>query len=401
MKHLPRVLIVGGPDVHARIDLMRGLSDRFTLAAAGTAADLAAPFKKAGFRYFDYPLGRGIGPAGDAIAGLALWRIIARYRPQIVHGFDTKAGVYGCLAARLAGVPVVIGTITGLGSLYGVTGIGTRLVRGIYEGLQRVASQAADLTIFQNRDDRAEFVARRVVPAARAALIAGSGVPTDILDPRRISPGQRAAVRDALGIPAAAPLVTMVARVIRSKGVEEFVAAARLVREVWRDAHFLLVGPADRDSVDSFSAAELAELAQVVHWPGARSDIPHVLAASDLFVLPSYMREGIPRVLLEAAAMGLPLVTTDTPGCNDVVQDGVNGCLVPPRDPAALACAIGRLLADPELCRAFGRRSRERAVERFDLGVVVEATAAHYTQLLARKTVHAQAAALRLPSLVA
>ena len=146
--------------------------------------------------------------------------------------------------------------------------------------------------------------------------------------------------------------------------------------------------------MDSFSAAELADVARVVHWPGPRNDVPLVLAASDLFVLPSYMREGIPRVLLEAAAMGLPLVTTDTPGCNDVVEEGVNGHLVPPRDPAALAAAIERLLDQPQQCRAFGRCSRERAVERFDLSVVVDATRDCYTQLLARKTTQAQAAAV-------
>src|SRR5207302_10048881 len=133
-----------------------------------------------------------------------------------------------------------------------------------------------------------------------------------------------------------------------------------------------------RDSVASFSAAELVELATVVHWPGARNDIPHVLAASDLFVLPSYMREGIPRVLLEAAAMGLPLITTDTPGCNDVVEEGVNGHLVPWRDPDALSHAILKLLQQPNLRCQFGQLSRQRALECFDLSLVVEQTRNHY-----------------------
>src|SRR5205823_2793002 len=146
-----------------------------------------------------------------------------------------------------------------------------------------------------------------------------------------------------LDVPAGVPLVTMIARVIRSKGVEEFVAAARAVRKRLPQAHFLLVGPADRDSVDSFRPEELDEIGRVVRWPGPRRDVPRVLAASDLFVLPTYLREGIPRVLLEAASMGLPLVTTDAPGCNDVVEEGVNGRLVPPRDPEALAAAVVNL----------------------------------------------------------
>ncbi len=353
----PKVLILGSEDVHARIDLMRGLADEFAVAAAGSNPQLANIFNQAGFRYFAYPLARGLGPCSDVVAFASLWRLMRSFRPDIVHAFDTKPGVYGCLAAKLAGVPVVVGTVTGLGSLYGEDGLRARIVRGIYEKLQRFASQHSDLTVFQNRDDRAEFVARRVVPAGKAALIAGSGVPTEILDPARVTDSQRRQLRESLGIPAEALLVTMVSRVIRSKGVEEFAAAAQQVRQRLPGTQFLLVGPADKDSVDSFSAEELAEFGRVVQWPGARRDIPQVLAASDLFVLPSYLREGIPRVLLEAAAMGLPLITTDSPGCNDVVEDGVNGCLVPARDPAALSRAIGDLLNQPEVRQRFGRAS--------------------------------------------
>jgi N,N'-diacetylbacillosaminyl-diphospho-undecaprenol alpha-1,3-N-acetylgalactosaminyltransferase len=251
--------------------------------------------------------------------------------------------------------------------------------------MQRLASHLADLTIFQNCDDREQFLARRVVSAAKSAVIAGSGVRTEILDPTRVSDLQRRQVRASLGIPAEATVVTLVSRVIRSKGVDEFVAAAQRVRAQIPGAHFLLVGPADRESVDRYTPAELTEFARVVHWPGARQDVPQILAASDLFVLPSSLREGIPRVLLEAASMGLPLITTDTPGCNDVVEDGVNGLLVPAHDTAALSQAIVRLLGHPELCRRFGQASRQHAVERFDLSVVVEQTRMHYSELLARK----------------
>jgi glycosyltransferase involved in cell wall biosynthesis len=383
----PKVLIIGGEDMHARIELMRGLSTAYTLAAAGTTRELATHFTRSGFPYFYYPLSRGVGPFSDVYAIVALLRLLGHFRPQIVHAFDTKPGVYGCLAARLARVPVVISTVTGLGSLYGEDRLRPQLVRGVYERLQRMASQQADLTIFQNRDDREEFIARRVVPAGKAALILGSGVPTDRLDPTRISDAQRRHVRASLGIPADALLVTMIARVIRSKGAEEFVAAVQQVRQSHPGSHFLLVGPADKNSVDSFSAAELAKFSRIVNWPGARKDIAHVLAASDLFVLPSYLREGVPRVLLEAAAMGLPLITTNSPGCNEVVEDGVNGCLVPARDTVALSRAIVNLLGQPELRHRFGRASRERAVERFDLSVVVEQTRMLYNDLLARKAV--------------
>jgi glycosyltransferase involved in cell wall biosynthesis len=382
----PKVLIVGSEDVDARIELMHGLTGRYTLAAAGTRLELASRFADSGFAYYPYPLGRGVGPVGDVRAVAALLRIVKEFRPQVVHAFDTKPGVYGCLAARLAGVPVVVGTVTGLGSLYGDVGLGSKLVRGVYEVLQRLASRFADRTVFQNRDDREEFVRRQVVPETKAALIAGSGVATDRFDPARVTETRRRALRTSLGIAEAAPLVTMVSRVIRSKGVEEFVGAAKLVRPQLPEARFLLVGPADRDSVDSFSAGELDELRRFVTWPGPRQDIADVLAASNLFVLPSYLREGIPRVLLEAAAMALPLITTNSPGCNDVVEDGVNGCLIPPRDTAALARALVRLLGAPERRQQFGQVSRQRAVEWFALGVVVEQTHRLYSDLLARKS---------------
>jgi glycosyltransferase involved in cell wall biosynthesis len=384
---LPKVLIIGSEDVHARIDLMCGLAGSYSLEAAGTSRERASCFERQGFPYHYYPLSRGLRPLSDAFALVALCRLLDRLHPKIVHAFDTKPGVYGCLAARLTGVEVVIGTVTGLGSLYTEDGLRSKVVRGTYEKLQRLASRHSDLTIFQNRDDLDEFVTRRVVPPDKAALIAGSGVPTDLLDPARISDDQRQQVRASLGIPANTLLVTMVSRVIRSKGVEEFAAAAERLRSRFPDAHFLLVGPADRDSVDSFSADELAVLGRAVQWQGARQDIPQVLATSDIFVLPSYLREGIPRVLLEAAAMGLPLITTDSPGCNDVVEDGVNGLLTPARNPVALSEAIARLLAQPDLRKRFGRASRQRAVERFDLERVVTQTHRLYSELLARKTV--------------
>jgi glycosyltransferase involved in cell wall biosynthesis len=383
---LPKVLIIGSDDVNARLDLMRGLAGTYALAAAGTSRELAPCFERSGFAYHYYPLSRGARLFSDAYALVALCRLLGRLRPRIVHAFDTKPGVYGCLAAHLVGIEVVIGTVTGLGSLYGEDGIRSKIVRGIYEKLQRLASRHSDATVFQNRDDRAEFLARRVVPADKAALIAGSGVPTGALDPARISEDQRHEVRANLGISANALLVTMVSRVIRSKGVEEFAAAAERLRSRFPQAHFLLVGPADSDSVDSFSAGELAALGRAVIWQGPRQDIPQVLATSDIFVLPSYLREGIPRALLEAAAMGLPLITTDSPGCNDVVEDGVNGLLTPARNPTALSEAIATLLARPDLCARFGWESRQRAVERFDLELVVTQTHRLYSELLERKT---------------
>jgi lipopolysaccharide/colanic/teichoic acid biosynthesis glycosyltransferase/glycosyltransferase involved in cell wall biosynthesis len=378
---LPRVLIIGGPDVDARLDLMRALADEYAPAAAGSDPSLGPTFDRAGFPYFSYPLQRPTLVA-DLRALVALGRLLRRYRPQLVHAFDARPGVYGCLAASLTGVPAVIGTIPGLGSLYVDGGPARRGLRAAYEALQTWAARRSDRTVFQNRDDLEEFVTRRIVPREKAVVIPGSGVRTDLLDPARVSPAQRRELRASLGIAADAPLVTLVSRVIRTKGVAEFAAAARAVRQIVPASRFLLVGGADPDSVDRLTPAELAELGGAVHWAGPRRDVPSILAASDVFVYSSYLREGIPRALLEAAAMGLPLVTTDTPGCKEVVEDGVNGFRVPARDAAALARAVLRLLAEPDLRERFGPESRRRAVSLFDLSVVVEQTRALYGEVL-------------------
>jgi glycosyltransferase involved in cell wall biosynthesis len=379
----PRVCLVGGPDVDARLELMRVLSRDFDLYAAGTDARLAAPFAEAGFRFRYYRMSRLANPIVDAWAVWKLVRMFRADRPAIVHTFDTKPGVWGRLAAKLAGVPVVIGTLTGLGSLYSEPNWKGRLIRPVYEHLQTLVSGWVDLTVFQNADDAREMERRGVVPPGRSAIIPGSGVRTDVFTPR--SGDAELPLRAELGVPEGGIVVAMVSRILRSKGVLEFAAAARRVQQVEPGITFLLVGQADLGSLDALSADELRQLQESVVWAGWRGDVKDILALSDVFVLPSFYREGIPRVLIEAASTALPLIAVDGPGLREVVEDGVNGVLVPPRDSAAIAEAVLRLARAPELRARLGARSRERAVSRFDLAVVAEKTRSLYQALLKAK----------------
>jgi glycosyltransferase involved in cell wall biosynthesis len=381
----PKVLLVGGPDVNSRIELMQALNEHFFLSAAGTVSHLHAAFQQAGFTYDTYPLAREVNPIADMRALAALVCLFRRRRPDLVHAFDTKPCVFARLAARLAGVPVVVGTLPGLGSLYVDDGIITRTIRTVYEKLQWLACNLSDITIFQNHEDAQQFVARGLVPASRITVILGSGVRTDLFDPEKVSLSEREGARGELDIPSEALLVTMVSRLIRSKGILEFVEAARMVKQHHDNVHFLLVGPDDRDSVDRLGPDELEGLSQSVTWLGERRDVPVILALTDIFVLPSFYREGIPRVLLEAASMGLPIVTTDSPGCSEVVEHEVNGFLVPPRDAAALAQAILRLVEEPEMRQRFGQESRQRAVARFDLLRIAGQFRSIYQELLSQK----------------
>lgn len=379
---MPTVLLVGGPDVDARIPLMLRLQTDFKVGALGTSPTLRDRFNAEGFRYRSYRMSRKVDPILDLLSMTELVRIFRRLRPQVVHAFDAKPGVWGCLAARLAGVPVVISTVTGLGSLYGNRNLTARSTRLVYLALRKLSCAASDLTIFQNRDDAREFVGKGIVPARKSMIIPGSGVPTDVFAPTRVTAKERDGLKAELGIKPSEVVVTMVSRVMRSKGVLDFVEASQAVKLHDPDSHFVLVGAHDAESMDHLTDGELARLERMITWTGPRQDVPVVLAASDIFVLPSAYREGVPRVLLEAASMGLPIVTTDTPGCNDVVEDGINGYLVPARDPSALREAIQKLLAQPDLRRRFGLISRQRAVDRFDLTVVAEQTRSVYRQLL-------------------
>lgn len=376
---------MGGPDVDARLDLMKAIGNEFDCSAVGSNPDLENRIVEAGFRYNTYSLARRVDPIRDLKTLFQLYHLFNCSTPEIVHTFDTKPCIWGRLSARLSGVPIIVGTIPGLGSLYTRSGLVNRVVRTFYELLQKVACHLSDLTIFQNPEDAQEFVTRGIVSPAKAMVIPGSGVCTDQFDPRNFSPVEHERIRADLGIPTETLLVTMISRLIRPKGVLEFAKAGERVRVKYPQVKFLLVGPVDDESIDRLTTAEITELRQTVIWAGVRRDIPVILAASDIFVLPSFYCEGIPRVLLEAASMGLPIVTTNSPGCNQVVIDGLNGILIPNRDPEVLALAILRLIESPDLRQHFGQESRRRAVEHFDLSKIAEQMRLTYLGLLERK----------------
>jgi glycosyltransferase involved in cell wall biosynthesis len=376
----PRVWLVGGSDVDARIDLMQALRDEFEIGAVGSDPRLVARFEAADLRYRSYRMSRGVSPMDDLWGLWQLVRLFRASRPEIVHTFDTKPCVWGRLAARLAGVPVIIGTLPGLGSLYSTGGWKSRLVRLPYQALQTAACRLSDRTTFQNQDDAREFVRRRVVSRRRTTVIRGSGVRTDLLVPGPA--GDDAAYRRELGLPDEGLVFLTVTRVLRSKGVLELAHAARTVRDVDPSIQFVLAGPADQESMESLTAAELEELEDSVRWIGARSDVKRLLELADAFVFPSFYREGIPRALLEAASMAMPLIAADVAGSREVVSDGVNGFLLRPRDAGAIAEAVLRLAREPDLRARFGAESRRRALAEFDLAVIARDTAALYRALL-------------------
>jgi glycosyltransferase involved in cell wall biosynthesis len=299
--------------------------------------------------------------------------LLRRERPALVHGFTIKCAVYGSLAARLAGVPARVNAVAGMGYVFTSDDTKARLLRSPVRALLQLAlgGQGSRL-ILQNPDDVALFKQAGLVDDAHVRLIPGSGV-----DLARFLPVARS--RE----PGAPMTVLLAARLLWDKGLAEYLAAIRSLRAQGRPIRFLLAGTPDAGNPAAVPEATVRGWVEegALEWLGHVDDMPALLASVDVVVLPSY-REGLPKTLIEAAACALPLVTTDAPGCREVVRDGVDGLLVPVRDGAALAVAIARLHDDPALAARLGAAARAKALEQFDEQVVIARTLAVYRELL-------------------
>lgn len=382
MADKPRVLIVAGPDVDARIELMKLLSSEFAMEAAGSSAEIAEKFAKAGFPYYSYGMERTATPLSDFKTRKNLEALFTKARPDLVHAFDTKPCVWGRLAAASAGVPAVMGTITGLGALFTDTDMKTRIIRTLYTPLQKRACRASNATVFYNHDDMEDFIRMGVVSRAAASVIPGSGVLTERFSADNFTTEEKAKLRAEIGVQPDEIVVTMITRIFRAKGVMEYVEVAERMKKTRPRVRFVLVGGLDTEVADRLNEAETERMKQALTWLGSRKDVAALLSVSHIGVLPTFYREGIPRVLLESASMGLPLVTTDTPGCKEVVKTGENGILIPPRSADALEKAIMEIADSPELMQKYGEASRRRALNEFALPIIAEKNAEVYRRLL-------------------
>lgn len=369
---------VGGDDVHMRIPLLLALRARgFAVGAVGSESGEA--FAEHAIPYHRYTLGRWLDPLQDWRSVNELAALFRAHRPDIVHAFDTKPIMLAPLAGRRAGVGARLRTVTGMGYVFSSRSPLALALRPVYRAMQQWADGASSLTVFQNDDDRAYYLRHGMAARDRSALVPGSGIDAAEVLGRVPDAAALTALGNELRLNGKT-VVTMVARMVRTKGVVEFINAAERVRRRRDDVCFVLVGPQASEGRQAVPQT-LLQNSDAACWLGARRDVPALLALSDVFVLPSYYREGVPRVLLEAATLGLPLITTDMPGCKDVVSDGDNGLLVAPRNAAAIASAVERLLDDASLRATMGRRSKER-VERFALPRVADRYAALYRRAL-------------------
>jgi len=329
-----------------------------------------------GFKFLSIPFMKGgRQPLRELTAVMKLAQLYRREKPDIVHHICMKPVLYGSWAARLAGVPAVVNTFAGLGFYFQPNGWHTRLVRvGLTAGLRSAFTLPNCRALFENSADRERLIRTKVVPREHTVIIGGTGV-----DTRKFT---QAAEREGT------PVVVLACRMLWLKGVGDFVQAAKLLKEWQVPARLVLVGTPDPDNPSSISEAQLVAWQQqgTVEWWGYRDDMPEVLASAHVVVLPTFYGEGLPKILLEAGACGRPVVATAIPGCTEVVRDGENGFLVPPKDPDALAKAITVLLKNPILRTRMGKRGREIVVREFPVELVGNQTLAVYRELLQNST---------------
>lgn len=344
-----------------RLPLMLELRARsVSVVAVARADDSADALRAAGLRTLDLPMARkGMNPLGDLGTFARFVRVYRKERPAVVLHNTIKPVIYGSLAARATGVPCILNMVPGLGYVYADNTLGRVLLRRLVEALYRLALASSRTVFFQNRDDRDHFVGRRLVDATRAVVTNGSGVD---LKHFAYTPPRRAEGECVF---------LFVGRLLKDKGVLEFLAAARRLHARVPAARFRLLGFLDEGNPSGISRADLDEhtVPGSIDYLGSATDVRPALRDADVVVLPSY-REGVPKALLEAMAVGRPIVTTDAPGCREVVAPGVNGLLIPPRNAEALETAMASLVSDPGRREAMGRAGRTIAEERFDVRAV-------------------------------
>lgn len=337
--------------------------------------------REAGFAWRALPMDRrSLDPLGELRLVARLIGIYRREKPDIVHHFTIKCVLYGAIAAALAGVPARIHAVTGLGYVFASSNLRARLLRPFIRALMRRAlNDKRSRLILQNSDDLASL--GLVADGEKICLIKGSGV-----DTARFRPVPETVLSGAT------TRVLLASRLLWDKGLCEYVDAARELLAAGLPIRLRIAGAPDPGNPASIPQAQLDAWAAegAVELLGHIEDMPAELARTDIFVLPSYYGEGLPKGLLEAAATALPLVTTDTPGCRDVVCDGVDGLVIPARNAAALAAAIRRLHDNPAWARKLGEAARRKVLAEFDERVVLAETLEVYAGLLPETNGHSE-----------
>lgn len=323
-----------------------------------------------GFHVHPLPMRRGmVGLVSELRTLLEIIKIFRLVKPDLVHLVTAKSVIFGGIAARLMSTHGVVAAVPGLGSIFLENGSKATVLRNIITILYRIALGKKNLkVIFQNPDDRDAVVEIAKLSENQIEMIRGSG--TDLSRYSYTLP------------PTGIPVIALASRILGDKGVREYCEAARIIKERGINARFLLAGSTDPSNPTSIPESELKTYEQdgLIELVGHTEDIPSLFKSCNIVVLPSY-REGLPKVLIEAAACGRAVITTDVPGCRDAIEEGVTGILVPVKDKTSLADALQELILNPEKCRQMGAAGRELAEREYDINKVVDTHLRIYEKL--------------------
>jgi len=315
--------------------------------------------KKIGVTIHSIPIERnGLNPIKDFITFLSIIKLYLRLRPNIVLSYTIKPVVWGGLAAFLFPRIKYFALITGLGYAFTGSAHGKRLIiKNIIKILYKISLKKASAVIFQNPDDNKEFINLKIIPKSKKAFIVnGSGVDLDYFRSN--------------GFPEGKVIFLMISRLLRDKGVREFIEAGQIINRENHVANFFLLGDIDSNP-DAISREDIELLtnSKWFKWMDFAEDVRPFINNCHVFVLPSY-REGTPRTVLEAMSMERPIITTNSAGCKETVEQGGNGYLVPIKDPLSLSIAIKKFINNPEIIIQMGKKSRIIAAEKYDVNKV-------------------------------
>lgn len=342
-----------------RVGLLKALQkDGYRIVAIAPHDEYSQKLESLGFEYHNIDINnKGTNPIEDMKLVWAFYRLYKHVKPDLALHYTIKPNIYGTMGAWLAGVPV-ISNISGLGTVFLDHSVSSKVAHLLYKLALKIPAKV----FFQNADDRALFIDSKLVAANKTGLLPGSGIDTDQFVP----------VDNELTDSSFCFL--FIARLVKDKGLLEYVEAARILKVKYPDIQFAVLGAFYPGNPTAVTRDEIKNWEQedTIEYLGTSNDVQSVISQADCVVLPSY-REGLSRVLLEAASMARPIVTTDVPGCRDVVDDGVNGFLCKVKDTESLATKMEKMLQLGQEQRIdMGKRGREKVVKEFDEALVIE-----------------------------
>jgi N,N'-diacetylbacillosaminyl-diphospho-undecaprenol alpha-1,3-N-acetylgalactosaminyltransferase len=330
--------------------------------------------RELGCEVINYEIDRkGLNPFNEKKSIDNIYHALKDLHLDVLHTFTAKPNIYGTFAAHRAGIPIILNLVEGLGSFYVKNSFKNILIRTVMERLYARAFKISNGCVFVNSDDPSYMIRKKIISENKVKIIKSVGVDTQKFSMENYSDEAIRQIKQKNNL-TDKRVVLMVARAIWDKGVREYYEASKTLKQKYPDVECLLIGGTDRGN-PSCASEEFLNTGDV-RWLGHRDDIAELTAICDIYVLPSFYREGLPATLMEAAAMSKPIVTTDTVGCKEVVDEGVNGFLVPIKDPKALTQKIEILLNDENLRITMGQKGREKALREFDVTKVVQ----HYME---------------------